>query len=39
MLEKPTNATIINSVYQLYMVALTCFGITLSSSGSITSAF
>jgi hypothetical protein len=28
MCEKPTNATIIHSVYQLCMVAPTCFGIT-----------
>jgi hypothetical protein len=30
---KPTNAPIINSIYWLYMVAPTCFGITLPSSG------
>jgi hypothetical protein len=39
MLEKPTNTPIIYSVYQLCVVAPTCFGITLPSSGSITSAF
>jgi hypothetical protein len=39
MREKPTNATIIRSVYQLCMVAPTCFGITISSSGSVRSAF
>jgi hypothetical protein len=37
--EKPTNATIIHSVYYLCMVASTCFCITLPSSGSIPSAF
>jgi hypothetical protein len=31
MLVKPTNATIIDSVYELYMVFRTCFGITLPS--------
>jgi hypothetical protein len=39
MSEKPTHTTIIPSVYQLCMVAPTCFGITLPSSGSIPSAF
>jgi hypothetical protein len=39
MREKPTNTPIINSVYELRMVAPTCFGITLPSSGSIPSAF
>jgi hypothetical protein len=39
MCEKPTNTTIIHSVYWLCMVAPTCFGITLPSSGSIPSAF
>jgi hypothetical protein len=39
MREKPTNATIIHSVYQLCMVAPACFGITLPSSGSVPSAF
>jgi glycopeptide antibiotics resistance protein len=29
MREKPTNATIIHSVYLLCMVVPTCFGITL----------
>jgi hypothetical protein len=35
MREKPTNKQIINSVYELCMVAPTCFGITLPSSGSV----
>jgi hypothetical protein len=35
MREKPTNATIIYSAYELCMVASICFGITLSSSGSV----
>jgi hypothetical protein len=35
MLEKPTNTPII---YSLCMVATTCFGITLPSSGSIQNA-
>jgi hypothetical protein len=39
MREKPTNTPIINSVYLLCMVAPTCFGITLTSSGSVPSAF
>jgi hypothetical protein len=39
MREKPTNTPIINSVYKLWMVAPTCFGITLPSSGSVPSAF
>jgi hypothetical protein len=39
MREKPTNTTIIHSVYYLGMVAPTCFGITLPSSGSVPSAF
>jgi hypothetical protein len=34
MCENPTN-TIIHSVYSLCMVAPTCFGITLPSSGNI----
>jgi hypothetical protein len=37
MREKPTNATVIHSLYLLCMVAPTCFGITLPSSGSIPS--
>jgi hypothetical protein len=37
MREKPTNTTIIHSVYELCMVAPTCFGITLPSSGSVVS--
>jgi hypothetical protein len=32
--EKPTNATIIHSVYYLCMVAPTCFGITLHPQGA-----
>jgi hypothetical protein len=39
MRDKPTNTTIIHSVYQLRMVAPTCFGITLPSSVSVPSAF
>jgi hypothetical protein len=39
MRENPTNATIIQSFYKLCMVAPTCFGITLPSSGSVTNAF
>jgi hypothetical protein len=39
MREKPTNTPIIFSVNQLRMVAPTCFGITLPSSGSVDSAF
>jgi hypothetical protein len=39
MREKPTNATIIHSVYKLCMLSPTCFGITLTSSGSVPSAF
>jgi hypothetical protein len=39
MREKPTNTPIIHSVYYLCMVASTCFGITLPSSGSIPIAF
>jgi hypothetical protein len=39
MHETPTNATIIHSVYYLYMIAPTCFGIILPSSGSVASAF
>jgi hypothetical protein len=35
MREKPTNATIIHSVYYLCMVAPTPFGIILPSSGSV----
>jgi hypothetical protein len=38
MCEKPTNTPIIYSVY-LYMVASTCFSITLQSSESVPSAF
>jgi hypothetical protein len=38
MREKPTNTPIIHSVHQLCMVAPTCFGITLPSSGSVPSA-
>jgi hypothetical protein len=33
MREKPTNTPIIHSVYQLSMVAPTCFDIILPSSG------
>jgi hypothetical protein len=32
--EKPTNTPIIHSVYLLFIVAPTCFGITLPSSGA-----
>jgi hypothetical protein len=39
MLEKPTNTPIIHSIYYLYMVAPTCFGITLPFLGSVPSAF
>jgi hypothetical protein len=39
MREKPTNATIIYSVYVLCMIAPTFFGITLPSSGSVPRAF
>jgi hypothetical protein len=39
MREKPTNTPIINSVDYLCMVASTCFGITLPSSGSVPGAF
>jgi phospholipid N-methyltransferase len=39
MREKPTNTPIIYSVYQLCMVAPTCFGIILPSSESVASAF
>jgi hypothetical protein len=39
MPEKQTNATIIYSVYLLFMVSPTPFGITLPSSGSDPSAF
>jgi hypothetical protein len=39
MREKPTNTSIIHPVCQLCMVAPTCFGITLPSSGSVPSAF
>jgi hypothetical protein len=39
MREKPTNATMIHSVYQLCTVASTYFGITLPSLGSVHSAF
>jgi hypothetical protein len=35
MREKPTNTPIIHSVYYLYIVAPTCFGITLPLSGSV----
>jgi hypothetical protein len=38
MVEKPTNTPIIDSVYYLRMVAPTCFGITLPSSGIVPSA-
>jgi hypothetical protein len=38
MRDKPTNATIVHSVYYLCMVSPTCFGITLPSSGSVPSA-
>jgi hypothetical protein len=39
MREKPTNTPIIHSVYELCMVAPTCFDIILPSSGSVPSAF
>jgi hypothetical protein len=39
MREEPKNTPIIHLVYYLCMVAPTCFGITLSSSGSVPSAF
>jgi hypothetical protein len=39
MRETPTNTPVIHSVYYLCMVAPTCFGITLPSSGSVSSAF
>jgi hypothetical protein len=39
MREKPTNTTIIHSVYLLCVVDPTCFGIALPSSGSVPSAF
>jgi hypothetical protein len=39
MPETPTNTPIIHSVYQLGMVAPTCFGSTLPSSGSFPGAF
>jgi hypothetical protein len=39
MREKPTNTPIIHTVYELCMVAPSCFGITLPSSGSVPSAF
>jgi hypothetical protein len=39
MLENPTKAPIIHSVYKLGMAAPTCFGITLSSSESVPSVF
>jgi hypothetical protein len=39
MREKPTNTPIIHSVYWLWKVTPTCFGITLPSSGSVPSAF
>jgi hypothetical protein len=39
MRGKPTNTPVIHSVYQLCMVAPTCFGISLPWSGSIRSAF
>jgi hypothetical protein len=38
-MKNPTNATIIHSVYELCMVAPTCFGNTLPSSGGVPSAF
>jgi hypothetical protein len=38
MREKPTSTPIIHSVYELSMVAPTCFGITLPSSVSVPSA-
>src|SRR5215510_2796714 len=39
MHEKPTNTPIIHSVYELCMVAPTCFDMTVPSSGSVPSAF
>jgi hypothetical protein len=39
MREEPINTPITHSVYQLCMVAPTCFGITLSPSGSVPSAY
>jgi hypothetical protein len=39
MREKPTNTTIIHSVYYLCMVTPTFFGITLPFSVSVPSAF
>jgi hypothetical protein len=39
MREKPKNTPNIHSVDYLCMVAHTCFGITLPSSGSVSSAF
>jgi hypothetical protein len=36
---KPTNSPIIHSIYWLCMVATTCFGITLPSSGNVSRAF
>jgi hypothetical protein len=36
--EKPTNTPIIHSVYLLCMVAPTCLGVTLPSSGRVSSA-
>jgi hypothetical protein len=39
MREKPTNTPIIHSIYSLCVVAPTCFGITLPSSGSVPRAF
>jgi hypothetical protein len=39
MSKNPTNATIIHSVYYMWMVAPTCFGITSPSSGNAPSAF
>jgi hypothetical protein len=39
MREKVTNTPITHSVYWLYTVAPTCFGITLPSSGSVPSTF
>jgi hypothetical protein len=39
MREKPTNTTIIHSVYQLCMVVPTCFATKLPCSVSVPSAF
>jgi hypothetical protein len=39
MCEKPTNAPMIHSVYELCMVFPTCFSIALPSSGTVPSAF